>query len=39
VALVEGRLGFLLPGFMDPVAAYGETGAVAALARADGLPV
>jgi hypothetical protein len=39
VALVEGRLGFLLPGFMDPVAAYGEMGAVAALARADGLPI
>src|SRR4051794_23357754 len=39
VALVEGRLGFLLPGFMDPVAAYGEMGAVAALARAEGLPI
>jgi hypothetical protein len=39
VALVEGRLGFLLPGVMDPVTAYGEMGAVAALARADGLPL
>src|SRR5262245_4146884 len=28
VALVEGRLGFLAPGFMDPVKHYGESGHV-----------
>ena len=39
VALVEGRLGFLLPGFMDPVRHYGEMGAVNALARKDGIAV
>lgn len=39
VALVEGRLGFLLPGFMDPVKTLGEGGAVAALARKDGIPL
>jgi len=38
LALVEGRLGFLLPGVMDPVAQYGESGAVAALARRSGVP-
>jgi hypothetical protein len=39
VCLVEGRLGFLLPGLMDPAAHYGEMGAAAALARRDGLPI
>ncbi|RYY63503.1 MAG: hypothetical protein EOO12_12130 [Chitinophagaceae bacterium] len=39
VALVEGRLGFLLPGLMDPVKTLGEGGAVAALARKDGIPL
>jgi hypothetical protein len=39
VALVEGRLGFLLPGFMDPVKHLGEMGAVNALARRDGVKV
>ena len=39
VALVEGRLGFLLPGFMDPVKTLGEGGAVAALAKSDGIPL
>lgn len=34
VALVEGRLGFVLPPLMDPVEEYGEMGAAAALARA-----
>jgi hypothetical protein len=34
VALVEGRLGFLLPGLTDPVEAFGEMGAAAALAKA-----
>lgn len=33
VALVEGRLGFLAPGFMDPVERYGESGHVLALAK------
>jgi hypothetical protein len=37
VALVEGRLGFLLPGIMDPVEEHGEFGAVYELARADGV--
>jgi hypothetical protein len=35
VALVEGRLGFLAPGLMDPVEKYGEVGRVFALARRD----
>lgn len=39
VALVEGRLGFLFPGLMDPVEEYGEMGAVAARARAGRLPL
>ncbi|RYY97493.1 MAG: hypothetical protein EOO11_10745 [Chitinophagaceae bacterium] len=39
VALVEGRLGFLLPGLMDPVKNLGEGGHVKALAAADGIPV
>jgi hypothetical protein len=34
VALVEGRLGFLVPGLMDPVEEYGEMGWVNALAKA-----
>jgi hypothetical protein len=38
VALIEGRLGFLAPGFMDPVEEYGEMGRVYALAKADGVP-
>jgi hypothetical protein len=33
VALVEGRLGFLAPGFMDPVEKYGESGHVLGLAK------
>lgn len=33
VALVEGRLGFLAPGFMDPVENYGESGHVLGLAK------
>ena len=39
VALVEGRLGFLLPGIMDPVRQYGEMGAVNDLARRSGVRV
>ncbi|RYZ22256.1 MAG: hypothetical protein EOO16_09790 [Chitinophagaceae bacterium] len=39
VALVEGRLGFLLPGVMDPVKELGEGGLVKQLASADGIPV
>lgn len=35
VALVEGRLGFLLRPFMHPVKEYGESGWVAALAKRD----
>ena len=35
VALVEGRLGFLMPGVSDPVKAFGEMGAVASLAKDD----
>jgi hypothetical protein len=39
VALVEGRLGFLLPGLMNPVKELGEGGQVKALAQEDGIPV
>lgn len=39
VALVEGRLGFLLPPFMDPVEHLGEGGKVKALAGKDGIPL
>jgi hypothetical protein len=39
VALVEGRLGFLLPGLMDPVKRLGEGGFVNALARKAGIRV
>ena len=37
VCLVEGRLGFLVPGLMDPVEEYGETGFVYKLSRRDGV--
>jgi hypothetical protein len=37
VALVEGRLGFLLPSVSDPVEAFGEMGAAASLAKTDGI--
>lgn len=39
VALVEGRLDFLLPGFMDPVKNLGEGGKVKALAKKAGIPL
>lgn len=39
VALVEGRLGFLFPYLMHPVEEYGEMGAAAARARANGVPL
>lgn len=39
VVLVEGRLGFLLPGLMDPVKKHGEGGKANALARAAGARV
>ena len=39
VALVEGRLDFLLPGFMDPVKNLGEGGKVKALAHKAGIPI
>lgn len=35
VALVEGRLGFLMRPFMNPIKVYGESGWVANLARRD----
>jgi hypothetical protein len=35
IALVEGRLGFLMKPFMNPVKAYGESGWVANLAKRD----
>ena len=38
VALVEGRLGFLAEGFMNPVTEFGESGWVYKLARDDSLP-
>jgi hypothetical protein len=37
VCLVEGRLGFLIPGLMDPVQKYGEGGLVYKLSRRDGV--
>ncbi|AFD05459.1 hypothetical protein [Solitalea canadensis] len=39
IALVEGRLGFLLPGLMDPVANLGEGGKVKQLAEKDDIPI
>jgi hypothetical protein len=39
VALVEGRLGFLLPGVMDPVENLGEGGKVKELASKDDVPL
>ncbi len=39
IALVEGRMGFLLPYLMDPVETFGESGQVAALARKARLPL
>lgn len=39
VALVEGRLGFLIPYLMDPVKQLGEGGYVKKLAGRDGVPV
>lgn len=39
VALVEGRLGFLLPPFMDPVKELGEGGMLKALAHRDGVKI
>lgn len=39
IALVEGRLGFLMPGLMNPVETLGEGGKVKALAQNDGIPV
>ena len=39
VVLVEGRLGFLLPGLMDPVRKLGEGGKVRELAGSDGVDI
>jgi hypothetical protein len=39
IALVEGRLGFLLPMFMNPVKTLGEGGWVKALAHKDGVKI
>lgn len=39
IALVEGRLGFLLPQFMNPVKVLGEGGLVKALAHKDGVKI
>lgn len=33
IVLVEGRMGFFLPPFMDPIRSYGESGALAAKAK------
>lgn len=38
VALIEGLGGFLIPGYMDPVEQFGESGAVYQWARRDGIP-
>ena len=37
ICLIEGRLGFLVPGLMDPVEKYGEAGFVYKLSRRDGV--
>ena len=39
IALVEGRLGFLIPGLMDPVRYLGEGGKVKYLAQKDHIPL
>ena len=39
IALVEGRLGFLMPGLMNPVETLGEGGKVKELAQKDGIPI
>jgi len=39
VALVEGRLGFLLPQFMNPIEKLGEGGKVKELANRDNVPL
>ncbi len=39
IALIEGRLDFLLPGVMDPVKTLGEGGKVKALAQKAGVPL
>ena len=39
IALVEGRLGFLLPLFMNPVKELGEGGWVKSLAHKDGVKI
>ena len=39
VVLVEGRLGFLIPYFMNPIEKYGEMGKVAELAKKNNLPL
>lgn len=39
IALVEGRLGFLFPGLMDPVSTLGEGGKVAELSRRQQVPI
>jgi hypothetical protein len=39
IALVEGRLDFLLPGFMDPVKNLGEGGKVKELAGKSRIPI
>jgi hypothetical protein len=39
IALVEGRLGFLLPMLMNPVKELGEGGKVSELAKGDGVPL
>lgn len=38
VALVEGRLGFLMQGIQDPVATHGEGGKLVSLAKKDRIP-
>ena len=39
MALVEGRLGFLMPGLMNPVETLGEGGKVKELAQKEGIPI
>jgi hypothetical protein len=39
VVLVEGRMGFFLPPFMDPIQSFGESGSMAAKAKRGDLPL
>lgn len=39
IALIEGRMGFFIPGLMNPIESFGESGLLAALAKEEKIPV